>query len=100
MRNLGAVRRKIMAQDKEKAWLVFESRLRSLPLKVNGLTFPFKYSLTSFAAANGLPSPTAQKLLPVLRGEAQERLRMTKGRFLAAEPGSPKRPTRPPESPH
>ncbi|HZM06586.1 MAG TPA: hypothetical protein VFC44_26600 [Candidatus Saccharimonadales bacterium] len=87
MRNLGVVRRKIMAQDKEKARLVFESRLRSLPLKVNSLTFLFKYSPTSFATANGLPSsPTAQKLLPALRGEAQERLRMTKGRFLAAEP--------------
>ena len=87
MRNLGAARRKIMAQDKEKAWLVFESRLRSLPLKVNSLTFLFKYSPTSFATANGLPSSTtAQKLLPDLRGEVQERLRMTKGRFLAAEP--------------
>jgi hypothetical protein len=55
MRNLGVVRGKIMAQDKEKAWLVFESRLRSLPLKDNGLTFSFKYSPTSFATANGLP---------------------------------------------
>jgi hypothetical protein len=86
MMNFGTVLRKTMAQDKQTAWHVFESKLRSQLLKVDGYSFSFKHDITKFAASNGLSAADAQRLLPKLQKTAEEFLRVTRGRFNAAQP--------------
>jgi hypothetical protein len=92
--NFSTAFRKSMAQNKDTARIVLDNKLWTLPLKVNGYIFSFKYqnNPTAFAEANKLPLAEAKRVLPGLRANAAQWLDMTRRRFDRAAPhGRPER---------
>ena len=75
---------KIRRDDKMKAIEFYTRQLRSLRIKVGAWIFKFKFTPDQFAKENGISVQEAQKVLPGVRGEAEDKLTMTLGRARKA----------------
>jgi len=73
---------KIWRDEKMEAVKGYERHLRGLRLKVGTWTFKFHFTPDQFAKENGISTPEAKKVLPAVKADAVERLRMTVRRAL------------------
>jgi len=74
---------KIWRDDKLKAIKVYERHLRGLRLKVGTWTFKFNFTPDQFAKENGISVQEAKKMLPSVKADAVERMRLTVRRALS-----------------
>ena len=75
----------MLRDDKVRAIEVFVRHLRGQTLRVQAHRYRLGANAAEFARLNGITNQEAERLLPAVAAEAEERLRLTVGRARQAE---------------